>query len=176
MVKKETDIKLYNLIFPIWLLWLFPMTWIVVLPMNFLIDSAVVLITLKALKISDYKMIYKDIIFKVWGFGFLADFIGTALMFIPIIIDGILDYSSPFGHWWHEHLTSALSFNPFENIFAVIWVTVTVFITSLFIYLLNYKVSFKKLDIEEKAKRKLALSLGIFTAPYLFYLPTMWFY
>jgi len=35
---KKNQVKIYNLIFPIWLLWLIPATWIVVLPANFLID------------------------------------------------------------------------------------------------------------------------------------------
>lgn len=45
MTKKH--ITLYNLIFPIWLLWVIPTTWIVVLPVNFLIDITVVMLTLK---------------------------------------------------------------------------------------------------------------------------------
>ena len=28
-------VKLYNLVFPVWLLWIVPLTWIVVLPVNF---------------------------------------------------------------------------------------------------------------------------------------------
>ena len=31
----KNSIKLYNVIFPIWLLWLIPITWLVVLPANF---------------------------------------------------------------------------------------------------------------------------------------------
>ena len=47
-LKKE--LKLYNVIFPIWFLWLVPITWIVVLPANFIIDLAVIVLTLKYLK------------------------------------------------------------------------------------------------------------------------------
>ena len=35
---KNTDVRLYNVLFPVWLLWFFPVTWIVVLPANFVID------------------------------------------------------------------------------------------------------------------------------------------
>ena len=33
--------KLYNLILPLWLLWIFPQTWLVVLPANFIVDLLV---------------------------------------------------------------------------------------------------------------------------------------
>ena len=77
---KKNDVKLYNVIFPIWLLWLFPVTWIVVLPGNFIVDLLVVVLTMKWLKIKDIKGKTKSVILKVWVFGFLADFIGTAAL------------------------------------------------------------------------------------------------
>ena len=39
-------VKLYNAIFPIWILIIFPTTWLIVLPANFVIDLLVMLITL----------------------------------------------------------------------------------------------------------------------------------
>jgi hypothetical protein len=146
-----------------------------VLPANFIIDSAVVLITLKILKI-DSKTIYKKNILKIWGFGFLADFIGTAVMFMPNVIDGLLDNSSSFGDWWYRNMTNAVSYNPFDNIFSILWTTLAVVITAWFIYVFNYKISLKKTEMEIGAKKRLALMLAIFTAPYLFYIPTAWFY
>ena len=172
-MRNKNSIKMYNLVFPIWLLWLFPLTWIVVLPGNFIIDSLVVLITLKLLKVSNIKNLYKKAILKVWGFGFLSDFIGTAIMFIPMLIEGKIPIA--YREWWYKNLNSAVSYDPFKSGYAVAWIVMAIIITSFFIYLFNYKVSFKKLDIEEKSKKKLALSLAIFTAPYLFLLPTMWF-
>lgn len=172
-MKNKSSIKIYNLIFPIWLLWLFPLTWIVVLPGNFIIDSLVLLLTLKVLKINDKKNIYKKTILKVWGFGFLSDFIGTVIMLVPELISSNIPAS--FRDWWYKNLSSPVSYSPFDSIYSIIWVVVSIIITSFFIYLFNYKISFKKLDIEEISKKKLALSLAIFTAPYLFLLPTMWF-
>ena len=62
---KKNSIKLYNVIFPIWLLWLIPITWLVVLPANFFIDLLVVVLTMKYLKVPDIKMNAKSVIFKV---------------------------------------------------------------------------------------------------------------
>lgn len=171
---KKNSIKLYNLIFPIWLLWLIPYTWIVVLPANFLIDLLVVVVTMKYLKVQDIKMNANAIILKVWIFGFIADFIGTAAMFISNIID--FNYETQLGKWWYNNISNAVSYNPFESIFSVLWVTVCVIITAFFIYLFNYKFCLKKSNLDSEQKKKLALSLAIFTAPYLFYIPTTWFF
>lgn len=171
---RNNNIKLYNLIFPIWLLWLIPITWIVVLPANFLIDLIVVVLIMKYLKVSDIKIKAKSVIFKVWIFGFIADFIGTAAMFLANIIN--FNYETELGKWWYINISSAVSYNPFESIYALLWVTVCMIITSFFIYLFNYKFCLKKSNLDSKQKKKLALSLAIFTAPYLFYIPTAWFY
>ena len=171
---KKNSTKLYNLIFPIWILWLIPITWIVVLPANFFIDLLVVVLTMKYLKIQDIKKNAKAIIFRVWIFGFIADFIGTAAMFLANIIE--FNYETQLGKWWYTNISSAVSYNPFESIYAVLWVSVCVIIAAFFIYLFNYKFCLKKSNLDNEQKKKLALSLAIFTAPYLFYIPTAWFY
>lgn len=171
---KKKGIQLYNVIFPIWLLWLIPTTWIVVLPANFLIDSAVLLLTMKHLKIENKMRKVKSVIARVWIAGFLADFIGTAVMFLACMID--FENDSAIGNWWYDNISNAVSYNPFHSVFSVLWVTGCVLIASCFIYLFNYKVCLRRLDVEEKQKRKLALSMAVFTAPYLFYLPTNLFY
>lgn len=172
MTKK--GIKLYNIIFPIWLLWLIPVTWIVVLPANFIIDLAVIIFTLKYLKVNNVKAIAKSIIFKVWVFGFVSDFVGTVLMFLANVID--FDYNTSLGKWWYENISSAVSYDPYKSIFAVLWITLCVIITAFFIYIFNYNIVLRKSDLDTSQKKKLALSLAIFTAPYTFYIPTHWFY
>ena len=172
----KKDIKLYNIIFPIWLLWLFPQILIFILPANFLIDSLVLLITMSIFKIGFNKKIYKKSILKIWGFGFLADIIGTIFMIIPIIIDNFLDTNTAFERWWYDNLTTTIGINPFKSIFAIIWVLIAILISAICIYQFNYRFSFKKVELDLENKKKLALSLAIFTAPYLFLLPTEWFY
>lgn len=79
----QKGVKLYNIIFPIWLLWILPVTWVVVLPANFLIDLLVVVITMKFLDVSEIKTKIRGTIWKVWIMGFVADFIGTFAVFLP---------------------------------------------------------------------------------------------
>ena len=60
MNNKKNDTKLYNVLFPFWMLLLFPQVWLIVLPGNFIIDSLVLIMSMLVLKISEKKQFYKD--------------------------------------------------------------------------------------------------------------------
>ncbi len=161
--------KLYNVMFPVWILWLFPVTWIVVLPANFIIDLFVIVLTMKYLKITDIKKKSKSVILRVWIMGFVADIIGSLIMFVGNMID--------FGNdWIMDNIVIPLGTNPFDSIWAVLWVTLCTAFTSFLIYQFNKRWCLKKADLTEYDTKKIALSMAIFTAPYLFYLPTVWVY
>ena len=68
MEKKNNT--LYNLIFPVWMLLLFPPVWLVVLPANYAVDLLVTRLTMRYLKMEDRKEKAKKVIVKVWIFGF----------------------------------------------------------------------------------------------------------
>lgn len=171
---KSKYINLYNVIFPIWLLWILPITWIVVLPANFIIDSAVIIITLMFFKIKNIKTITKKAVIKTWLFGFLADIIGTLIMFSSNLIE--FDYDTSIGKWWYDNISSAVSYNPFKSIYSILWVILCIIITSTLIYIFNYKICFNNTELNIIQRKKVAFSLAIFTAPYLFIIPTYWFY
>lgn len=50
---KIDEVRLYNMILPVWLLWIFPQVWLVILPGNLLVDVLVVFFALLALKRTD---------------------------------------------------------------------------------------------------------------------------
>ena len=170
---EKKDMRLYNAVFPIWLLWLFPVTWLVALPANFLIDLLVVVLTMVRLKIPDKKKTVKCTIWKVWIAGFIADFAGalamSAMVLLPVRSIPVL------GTWLAENVAYPIGSNPFTNIFAFFWVTGCVLLTAFLIYRLNLGWCLKKADLDDGQKKKIALSLAVFTEPYLFYLPTIWF-
>lgn len=165
---------LYNVIFPIWLLALFPITWIVVIPANFLIDLLVMLGAMKYLKVINKKQIIKKAIFKVWIIGFIADFVGSFFMFLVNLIN--INYNSALGKWWYENLASPVMYNPFDSIYAILWTTICVIISAALIYILNKKWTLKHTGLNQYQKHKISLTLAVFTAPYLFYIPTQWFW
>lgn len=161
---KNSDVRLYNVLFPVWLLCFFPVTWIVVLPANFVIDLAVLFITLTIMKVATRKQICKSCILRVWLCGFGADLLGSILMFTPTLLD------------INNDLIGAINMNPFENVFALIWVTICLFFSAVCIYFFNLKYCLEKSDLDLSQKKKVALSMAIVTAPYLFYMPSEWIY
>lgn len=148
-MKKDT--KLYNVLFPFWMLMLFPQMWLVILPGNFIIDSVVLLLSMRFLKIEDKKVFYKKNILKIFGFGLLADVIGSALLFI-------FAYVFELGIMGDE-----------------LYLTVpALYLSAVCIFVFNFFVTFRKL--ENPIRRKFALIFAIATAPYTFLIPTSWLY
>ncbi len=162
---KKKDVKLYNLLLPVWLILLFPQLWLVVLPANFLIDLLVLRLTMKHLHLENRKELCRQSIGKVWLMGFVSDFAGAFFM----ILWNILDVTG-------ADFVNAVNFNPFERLDAFLWVTGCVVLTGVILYFVNRKFCLKNLPVTEAQRRSLALSLAVFTAPYLFYLPTAWFW
>ena len=143
--------KLYNVLFPFWMLLLFPQLWLIVLPGNFIIDSLVLLVSLCILKIADKKQWYKKHIVKIFAFGMLSDIIGAAYMLFMMIVFEV-------GRMGDE-----------------LYLTIpALIISSVLIFVFNYYVTFKK--AEKELRFKFALIFAIVTAPYTFLVPSSWLY
>ena len=92
-MKKE--IRLYNVLFPIWLLLLFPQVLVFVIPGNLIIDCLVLFCALLALKHAQKGAVLKVLWWKFWLLGFAADAVGVLWMllgWLPVYI----------GHWGGE--------------------------------------------------------------------------
>ena len=170
------NLKLYNVFFPVWLLILIPFTWVIAIPVNFIVDSLVIFISLKFLKIEEAFQKYKKVIFKVFIFGFLSDFIGSVFLILVTYLGTIGGESSAFIKWFEKNIVIYIMSNPIANIYAFTIVALAVLLGGICIYFFNLKISFKNLDIDEKDKRKMSLIMAIFTAPYLFFLPVSLIY
>lgn len=148
-MKKE--IKLYNVLFPLWMLLLFPQMWLIVLPGNFLIDSLVLLISMKILGIQNKKERYKNKILKIFGIGLLSDMVGAAFLLVMMM-------GFELGRMGDE---------PYLTVPAML-------ISAILIFILNYFVTFKSYD--KKVRWKLAVTFASVTAPYTFLFPSRWLY
>ena len=71
--------RLYNVLFPIWLLWIFPQVWAIILPGNLIIDVLVLLLALAALGCPAKKAVLRRTWWRVWRNGFLADAAGVVV-------------------------------------------------------------------------------------------------
>jgi len=166
------EVKLYNVIFPIWFLLFFPPVIFITLAGNFIIDSLVILTCFLIFRLTDVhinlKTFYIKNVLKVWMFGFLADIIGAAILFIT----GILGDS--FG--MPNKVVTGINFDPFSNPIAICIIVFAMLMSGVFIFIFNYKITFKE-EIEERNLRfKIALATAIITIPWTFLLPTKWFY
>ncbi|MBS7298147.1 MAG: hypothetical protein KIG65_03595 [Eubacteriales bacterium] len=143
--------RLYNVLFPFWMLMLFPQTWIVVLPGNFIIDSVVLMIAMRILKMEDRKLFYKRKIIKIFGIGILSDIAGSAYMvFMMMVLE--------LGRMGDEF-----------------YITVpALIISSVCIYILNYVFTFR--DCDKGIRIRLAMTFAIATAPYTFLIPSSLLY
>lgn len=146
----KKQIKLYNVLFPVWMLMLFPQMWLIVLPGNFLIDSLVLLLGMYALRLTEKKAFYKHNILKIFLFGLLADAVGSAFMLLAVYLE-----LGRMGDEWYLTVPAIL-------------------ISAACIFLLNYFVTFRKDG--QAIRLKLSLTFAIATAPYTFLIPSSWLY
>lgn len=151
MNKKKNDLRLYNVLFPFWMLLLFPQVWLIVLSGNFIIDSLVFMFSLLLLKTYNKIQWYKKYILHIYIFGMLSDIIGSAYMlFMMIVFDA--------GHMGDE-----------------LYLTLPGFIISAtMIFVFNHFITFRKAD--SKMNLRLSIIFTVFTAPYTFFVPSSWLY
>lgn len=166
-MKNHSEVRLYNMVMPLWMIAAFmPQLWLISLPLNWLIDFLVLWLTMKAMRFEYPAKLAERHVWLTWIFGFAADLLGGILMIAPDWGSNIKKESVFYG------ITRVLS-NPFYDIWAFLWTTLGVGVTAVLIFIYNRYIVLRKADMTDVQKRKIALSLAIFTAPYLFYLPAM---
>ena len=170
-MKKE--VKLNNVIFPIWMMWIFPPLALLAIVGNFVIDSIVILAAFAIFKVAkstglSMGQLYKKSILKVWVFGFLADIVGAIMLFVTMLIlesgEGTND------------IISGICYNPFSNMIGLLIVIVAVALAILLIWIFNYYIVFNRLIEDSKIRMKVALTIAIVTMPWTYLIPTEWLY
>lgn len=171
--------RLYNLIFPTYMLFAFiPILWLVSFVGNFVIDTVVVLITyLFLFKSFDFKF-YKKHILKIWILGFVADIIGVFYLSAVSIATDPSYYESPKNI--AESILSGIYLATNHSVFDSFWSFAFVFsgviLSAVFIFIFNYYVILFNSGLTKQQIRTISLSIAVFTAPYTFLLPKELFY
>lgn len=160
-------IRLYDMIFPFWLLILMPPLVFITLAANFVIDSVVVIICYYAYQLKSRENLklsffYRKSIIKVWLLGFLADIFGVIFFFIATEILQIFMLPVSF------LLPKLISNTMFMNIFNVVLCIAAMLASSVVIFLFNYFLTFRKIISDRSSKFKLALTIAIVTIPWTF--------
>lgn len=161
-MKKQT--RIYNVIFPIWLLILFPQVLVFVIPANLAVDCAVLWFTLLALKHAQKGAVVKQLWWKFWLLGFAADLIGVAWMFLGWLL------SIPFEDWWTDTLRYIM-YDPFGHPLAFLWTLGGVALAGVCIYFFDRRAMKSCEPLDGRQRHIAALVMAIATAPWLFFIP-----
>lgn len=158
MKTQNGAVKLYNIIFPVFLLMLLvPMMWLIMLAGNFVIDSLVLCLAFSLQKIPEILSVWKRSILKTFLFGFLSDWIGalvTTILFMYVMPAFSLDNVNPYD--WPGCAWMAIP---------------AIVIAAVLIYFFNARWAFSKTALTPAQKKRTALYLAILTAPYAMIIP-----
>ena len=165
---------------PIWLLVFWPSyLWLILIPLNYLIDRIVLKWSLKDMPEKD--AFCRRYNWNICLAGFLADFAGMAVLLAVFMLTGTLVKDSSPIRGIIDNLEYGIGFNPFYNIFSFIVVAISVAVSALCIYLLDKKI-LEKAGLDSEQAKCSALKLALITAPYLYFFPSgiiydsHWFY
>jgi len=161
-MKKE--IRLYNILLPIWLLILAPQLLVFLIPGNLVIDCVVLLCTLLALKHAQKAEVLRQLWWKIWLLGFAADGVGVVWMFLGWVL------YIPFGDVWGDTV-GHIAHNPFAHPAAFVWTLAGVALAGGCIYLFDKAAMRSCVLLSDREKHTAALVLAVVTAPWLFFIP-----
>ena len=170
-IMKKNDKRLYNVLFPIWLLVFFPSyLWLILIPANYLIDRIILKWSLGDMQ--DKGVFCRKNTWKICLAGFLGDFVGAiALFFVSQLLSGFGGKRMSFFQMAGE----GIMFDPFTNILAVLIVVGAIALSAFSIFNLDKSI-LGKTELEPKQVNRTAIKLAIITAPYVYLIPTRLFY
>ena len=154
-VKK--DLRLYNVMFPVWMIIWFPTwLWLLLIPANYLLDRLVLRWSLSGYE--DRNAFCRQNAWKICLSGFLGDFAGALVLFGAYVAS-------------ENPLSNAIAYAPFSNTIALLVTMLSVTLSGVCIYLLD-KWLLKRSGLDVRLSRRSALYLALITAPYLYFFPS----
>ena len=167
---RRQDVRLYNLLLPIWMLVFFPSwLWLLLIPANYLLDRVVLRWSLGDLP--EKGLFCRKHTWKICLIGFLADFLGVVLLFAVLLLDAGVEAGHPF----LEALVYGVGYNPFSNPAAFLVTALGVALAGLVIYRLDRRI-LRRAGLEEARAEHSARMMALITAPYFFLFPSALIY
>ena len=173
-MRKKQSVTLYNILFPIWMLvWIPSPLWLLLIPLNFIIDYLVLYKSLPAdaerSKNSSgsvpRKVFCNTYAWKICAAGFAADFIGSLFLFALFMM------MDKYKSGYLKTVSQALAFNTFANAGAFLIMVLAILLAAYCIYRFDRYI-LKRAGLPEGQSKNSALWLAVVTAPYLFLLPS----
>ena len=165
------EVRLYNILFPLWLLiWIPSWLWLFLIPGNYAVDTLVTSLAMKHEGVPEYKKKAFQHSWKICIAGFLSDFVGAGLLLAICMAD---DGARPA---FFRELVRGITWSPFSFFPSFLVIVLAVLISASCIYFLDrWILSMDSTLTKEQAKRT-AFWLAVFTAPYLFLFPSALLY
>ena len=167
----KSDNKIYNILLPIWLIIFFPSwLWLLLIPANYLIDRIVLMWSLGDMP--EKGLFCRNHNWKICLAGFASDYAGAILLFaLNQLMFGMNDDVNSF----ISKAADGLMLNPFSNVLSLVIMIAAIVLSAVCIYKLDKSILTKAgLDIDQA--KKSAIRLAIITAPYVYLIPSEWFY
>lgn len=170
---ESKSVKLYNVIFPIWVLMFWPSPPVVLITFfgNLVIDCLVVFLALLALRHPAKGAVLRQCWWKAWLLGFLSDVIGALWLALGMLGAWALEAD---GVAWVSGFAMAMTLNPFRHPLALVWTAMGAAIAGVCIYFFDRRVFRRVPELDGRQAHILALTMAVTTAPWLFFLPVYW--
>ena len=171
MNKKE--VKLYNILLPIWILIFWPSwLWLILIPANYLIDRLVLRWSLG--EMPDKGAFCRKHTWKICIAGFFSDLCGACILFAVYMIASEVGNGSPMAALV-DKIEQGVAFDPFSSIAAFLIVAVSVAVAGLAIFFFDRKILIN-VGLDAEQAHRSALRLAVITAPYLYFFPSRLLY
>ena len=171
MNKKE--VKLYNILLPIWILIFCPTwLWLFLIPANYLIDRLVLRWSLGALP--DKGLFCRKHTWKICIAGFFGDLCGAVVLFSIFAVATFVEDGSPLSSLL-DRIGQGVASDPFDSFAAFITVAVSVAVAGLMIFFIDRYI-LTKAGLDAEKAHKSALRMAVITAPYLYFFPSRFLY
>ena len=161
------EIRLYNIMLPIWLILAMPTwLWLLLIPVNFGIDFLVTYLCTG--DVAERGAFCRRHVWKICLAGFAADLAGVGLMLL-------LSFAGASEVKWLSGIFGGVMMNPFSHPVSLIIVLVVIALVAVLIFVIDRKI-LSRAGLTAQKARYIALRLAIFTAPYLFLFPSSLMY
>ena len=161
---RRQNATFYNVLFPIWILvWLPSLWWLLLIPLNFILDYCVLY---KSLPCSAQRLAFcNKHAWKICAAGFASDFLGSLFLLGVLMV--------PHSQDWEllRNIQNGISFNPFSGWGSFFIVAAAILLSAVCIYWLDAHL-LKRTGLSTEQCRTSARWLAALTAPYLFLLPS----
>ena len=172
----KKGVKLYSIYFPFYAFILLNFWgFIPMLPINFAVTALLLFIVLRASKVENWKQMLKQSVWRVFGFGLLADLVGVLFRYLPLLTEkicrlvGLNDVADYLCKYWSDVVLYNIYMS--DIVRSLGWTIASIIVAGICVFIFNYYLALPKVVEDKKLRKRIALVMALVTAPYSFMNP-----